>query len=353
MTTDKNPNKEYVLVPPNQTFERLAEPFRRELKFHCYRMLGSVHDAEDLIQETYLRAWRGFDRFDGRGSFRSWLYTIATNACLNALASRKNRQRLLPEQRETATLMAPGRSPVGTTATDLAWLEPYPDQFLEGIADNAPNPEARYASREAVRLAFIAAIQLLPPRQRAVLLLCDVLGWSAAETANLLGGSTASVNSGLQRARNTLSKRYSPGQHQSTQPAHEAQERLSRRYLEAWERMDIDGFVQLLKEEATLTMPPFSQWYQGREAIRAFHELVWPNFGGFRLFPTGANGQPAFALYDRNKSDGIWQAHSIHVLETEGDRIAALTIFVRPDGPRLFKVFGFPPKLTEMGLNSP
>src|SRR6266852_3508023 len=169
----------------NQAFERLAEPFRREIKLHCYRMLGSLHEADDLVQETYLRAWRSFDSFDG-GSFRAWLYRIATNACLNALASSKSMQRWVPDQQGPAAV----QTTVGAPATDVAWLEPYPDSNLEGIADDAPNPEARYTSREAVKLAFVAAIQQLPPRQRAVLLLCDVLGWAAAEAATLLGGST-------------------------------------------------------------------------------------------------------------------------------------------------------------------
>jgi RNA polymerase sigma-70 factor (ECF subfamily) len=232
--------------------------------------------------------------------------------------------------------------PDGVPAIDMAWLEPYPDQFLEGIADDAPNPEARYASREAVQLAFVAVIQQLPPRQRAVLLLGDVLGWSAAETATLLGGSTASVNSGLQRARNTIAKLYPDGRPPATPPPDEAQERLIRRYMQAWEGLDLDGFVELLKEDATLTMPLLRQWYAGRDAIRAFHRKVWKSFSGFRLLPTGANGQPAFALYGRNVTGGPWSAHSIHVLTLDRDRIAALTLFVKPDSPRLFEAFGFP-----------
>jgi RNA polymerase sigma-70 factor, ECF subfamily len=322
----------------NQAFERLAEPFRRELKLHCYRMVGSMHEAEDLVQETYLRAWRGFNRFDGRGSFRAWLYRIATNACLDALASRKNLQRLLPDQRAAAATEMPDGAP----ATDIAWLEPYPDQYLEGIADDAPNPEARYASREAVQLAFVAVIQQLPPRQRAVLLLCDVLGWSAVETATLLGGSTASVNSALQRARDTLAKRYPDGRPPAAPPPDEAQQRLIRRYVQAWEGMDLDGFMALLKEDATYTMPPLPQWYAGRDAIHAFFGKVWKAYGGFHLQPTGANRQPAFAAYCRTAAGGPWSAHSIHVLALDRDRIAALTFFVKPDGPRLFDSFGFP-----------
>jgi RNA polymerase sigma factor (sigma-70 family) len=186
----------------SQAFERLAEPFRREIKLHCYRMLGSLHEAEDLVQETWLRAWRSFDGFEAErpGSFRAWLYRIATKACLNAIDSRKHVQRLLPDQLGPATAQMPDGAP----ATEVAWLEPYPDSDLEGIADDAPNPEMRYASREAVQLAFVAAIQQLPPRQRAALMLCDVLGWASTEAATLLGGTTASINSALQRARETL-----------------------------------------------------------------------------------------------------------------------------------------------------
>ncbi len=196
-------NQEQAPERTNQAFEQLAGPFRREIKVHCYRMLGSLHEAEDLVQETYLRAWRSFDSFEG-GSFRAWLYRIATNACLNTLASRKSMQRWLPDQHGPAAV----ETTVGGPATDVAWLEPYPDSNLDGIADDAPNPEAHYTSREAVQLAFVATIQQLPPRQRAALLLCDVLGWAAAEAATLLGGSTASINSALQRARATLAKPY-------------------------------------------------------------------------------------------------------------------------------------------------
>jgi RNA polymerase sigma-70 factor, ECF subfamily len=213
-----------------ETFERLAEPLRREIKLHCYRMLGSLHDAEDLVQETYLRAWRSFEGFQG-GSFRAWLYRIATNVCLDALASRKHAQRLLPDQQAPATVAV--QMPDGAPSTEVAWLEPYPDSNLEGIADEAPNPEARYASREAVQLAFVAAIQQLPPRQRATILMCDVLGWAATEAATLLGGSTASINSALQRARETLAKSYPDGRPSVAPRPSPAQQKLLDRYLRA------------------------------------------------------------------------------------------------------------------------
>jgi RNA polymerase sigma-70 factor, ECF subfamily len=339
MTKAKSSGREQASKRATESFERLAEPFRRELKLHCYRMLGSVHEAEDLVQETYLRAWRNFDGFEG-GSFRAWLYRIATNACLNALANRKSAQRLLPDQEGPAT--ATVAMPDGAPPTDVAWLEPYPDSHLDGIADDAPSPEARYASREAVQLAFVAAIQQLPPRQRAALLLCDVMEWSADETAHLLGGSIASVNGALQRARDTLAKRYPAGRPSAAPPPNPAQQMLLRRYLQAWEGHDLDGFVALLKEDATFTMPPWPQWYAGRDAIRSFFATAWQICGGLRLVPTAANRQPAFAVYARAGAEAPFAAHSIHVLKLEHDMISTLTLFVEPGGERLFRAFGLP-----------
>jgi RNA polymerase sigma-70 factor, ECF subfamily len=320
----------------SQAFERLAEPFRREIKVHCYRMMGSLHEAEDLVQETYLRAWRSFDSFEaeGAGSLRAWLYRIATNACLNALDSRKHVQRLLPDQMGPATAQMPG-----APATEVAWLEPYPDSDLERVADDAPDPETHYASRQAVQLAFVAAIQELPPRQRAALMLCDVLGWAAAEAATLLGGSTASINSMLQRARETLAKRYPDGRPAAAPRPTPEQQQLLGRYLRAWEGHDLDGFVALLKEDATFVMPPWLQWYAGREAIRSFFAMAWQTCGGLRLVPTAANGQPAFAVYERSGTE--WAAHSIHVLTLEQEMISGITAFVMPD-LRLLDAFGLP-----------
>ena len=261
-------------------------------------MLGSVHEAEDAVQDAYLRAWRSYDSFDGRGSFRAWLYRIATNACLDALASRKNMRRLLPDQQAPAA--ATVHMPVGAPPTEQPWLEPYPDANLEEIADGAPNPAARYASREAVQLAFVAAIQQLPPRQRAALLgLCPVLGWTAAEAATLLSGSTASINSVLQRARETLAKRYPHGQPLVAHSPNPGERELLDRYLRAWEGNDLDGFVALLKEDATYTMPPWLQWYAGRDAMRSFFAIAWQGRGDVLLISTAANRQPAFAMYLR------------------------------------------------------
>jgi RNA polymerase sigma-70 factor (ECF subfamily) len=325
-------------APARGAFERLAEPFRRELKLHCYRMLGSLHEAEDVVQESYLRAWRSFDGFEGRGSLRGWLYQIATNACLDALASRKRQRRWLPDQRGPATAAMPDGKP----AADVAWLEPFPDSILEGITDSAPTPEARYVAKEAVQLAFVAAIQELPPRQRAALLLCDVLGWAATEAASLLGGSIASINSALQRARATLARRYPDGQPVAMSPPSATQQALLARYLEAWERLDLDGFVALLKEDATYTMPPLSQWYAGRSAIRSFFDWAWTNYDGYRLVPTAANRQPAFAGYSRSSVDAPWAAHSIHLLSLDDEAISRITLFVKPAAPRLFEAFGLP-----------
>ena len=329
----------------NESFERLAEPFRNELKLHCYRMMGSLHEAEDLVQDTFVRAWRSFGSFEGRGSFRGWIYQIATNTCLNAIAGRKSKQRFLPDKRFPATAQMPD----GTPASDVEWLEPYPDSELAGIHDEALNPEARYAARQAVQLAFVAAIQRLPPRQRAVLLLCDVLGWGAAEVATLLGGSTASVNSVLQRARVTMAKSHNEGERSIVSKPGPAQQNLLERYMKAWEELDLDKFVALLAEDATYTMPPLSQWYAGRRSIRAFFEWAWKDYEGYRLLPSAANGQSAFAAYSRSRAapDEPWAAHSIHLLTLAQDGISAITLFVKPDAPRLFQAFGLPLKIAD------
>jgi RNA polymerase sigma-70 factor (ECF subfamily) len=314
------------------------------------RMLGSIHEAEDLVQETFLRAWRSFDSFKNvEGvSLRAWLYRIATNARLNALASRKDTRRFLPYQLGPATLQMPS-----SPATDVAWLEPYPNAYLEGIGDEAPSPEARYAAREAVQLAFVAAIQVLPARQRAVLLLCDVLGWAAAQAATLLESSTASINSALQRARESLAKHYPGGRPQATPLSNPAQQKLLGRYLDAWQEHGVHGFTAILKEDATVTMPPWREWYAGRDAIVSFF-ATW-KCNGLRLVPTGANGQPAFAVYERTGgAERQWAARSIHVLTLKHEMIATMTVFGPPVGPNLFKSFGLPLILSDAaGASTP
>ena len=320
-------------------FERLTAAHRRALKLHCYRMMGSLHEADDLVQDTFLKAWRGRSQFDGRGSLRGWLYTIATNACLNAIKARSSAHRLVEP---------PGRPPTegraaGGPAAELAWLEPYPDTELPDLVDGEPGPEARYETREAVQLAFVAAIQLLPPRQRAALLLCDVLGWSALETAQLLGGSTASINSALQRARATLGERYPEGRPLQRGRPNREESLLLERYMQTWQAANLDGFIELLREDATYHMPPWLDWYQGREAIHGFFRTVWGNFAGYHAVATRANGQPAVAVYARRHQDPAWRAQSLHVIEPADDRIASLTVYVGPLGPDLFPAFGLPP----------
>jgi RNA polymerase sigma-70 factor (ECF subfamily) len=317
-------------------FQRAAESYRRELQLHCYRLLGSIHEAEDAVQETMLRAWRGFGSFEGRSSLRSWLYRIATNVCFNALAKRANSRRTLPESHGSPAARVPGESP----PTEIAWLEPYPDAELEGIVDASPGPPARYEQREAMQLAFIAAIQYLPGRQRAALLLHDVVGWSAGETAAILDMSAVAVNSALQRARATL-KRHSSSEGRSEREIATARQRaLLDRYVRAWEAKDLDGLMALLKEDAILSMPPVSEWYQGREAIRTLFAWAWEEFSysAFRMIETAANGQPAFALYARRKGDLQWHARAIHVLTFEGESISVLANFLDTD---LFRSFGF------------
>ena len=325
-------------------FQRLTEPHRRELQLHCYRMLGSLHDAEDLVQETFLRAWRGLDRFEGRASFRSWLYRIATNACLNALASSQSARRGLPQTYGPPT----DQMPEGQPNTEIAWLEPYPDTLLEGVPDAAPGPEAHYELQESVQIAFVAAIQHLPPRQRAVLLLRDVLGWSAAEAALLLESSVPSVNSALQRARATLAKQFPDGRPASQAAPDDRQRALLDRFVQCWEGADLDNLVALLREDAILSMPPREEWYQGRAAIRAFFTWAWSGrcVNPYRLIPTAANGQPAFIHYMRASNLAEYRAHAIWLPTLQDDTIAGLIAFVNP---QLAAAFGQPATLPPDG----
>jgi RNA polymerase sigma-70 factor, ECF subfamily len=320
------------------TFARFAEPHRQELKLHCYRMLGSLQDAEDAVQETFVKAWNALDEFEGRALFKHWLYRIATNACLNALTSRSRRGRLLPQQ-----LAGPSSElPQGQPDADVPWLQPYPDFELERIVDSSAGPERRYEVREAVRLAFMAAIQELPPRQRATLLLSDVIGWSPQEIASLLGGSVASINSVLQRARGTMHSRYGSGRSSQRAVQDSDHRLLLDRYVRAWESTDLDSFINLLKEDAVYSMPPRRQWYQGQEAIRWFFSNIWKSYGGFRLMRTSANDQPAFGLYTRANASAGWDAHSLQVLTLRADRISALTMFMKPLAATIFPAFRLP-----------
>lgn len=325
----------------SQRFSELTEPFRRELQVHCYRILGSLHDAEDMVQETMLRAWKRLDTYEGRASFRSWLYKIATNACLDALDQRRSR-RLLPNQ------CGPASDPqvqIAPPTQEILWLEPIPDEWLGD--SSAQNPEARYTDSESISLAFLTTVQTLVPRQRAVLILRDVLDFTANETAEILELTVSSVNSALHRARTAISKGYPRHEQPVANPPDEKTQRLLDDFVRAWERADVDGLVALLKHDAVLAMPPSPSWYQGGEAIRMFiAATVFADdgmFGGkaagrWILKRTNANGMPAFVIYQRTGMDQS-QAFGVHVLELEGNKLARFTSFIDPSLPARF---GFP-----------
>ncbi|MGH2919695.1 MAG: sigma-70 family RNA polymerase sigma factor [Solirubrobacteraceae bacterium] len=322
-------------------FAALVERHRGELQVHCYRMLGSLEDSEDLVQETFLRAWRkrASFSFEGRSSLRAWLYRIATNACLDVLRGRP--RRVLPPQ--VAAAADPSVAPA--PPADLPWLEPYPDRLLESIAPREDEPGAVVVARETIELAFLAAIAHLPPRQRAVLMLRDVLGWSAKDTAAMLDGSVAAVNSALQRARATLQDRLPERRTEwarSSGPSDEQRE-LLRRYLDAHERADAEALAELLREDARLTMPPHPTWYAGRDAIMtAMQPGFDPAFGRLRSVVTGANMQPAVAHYLRAPGEAEYRPLALDVLRIEGGRVAEITSFVLPE---LFADFGLAPTL--------
>jgi RNA polymerase sigma-70 factor, ECF subfamily len=305
-------------------YQRLVEPHRSELHAHCYRMLGSVQDAEDALQEALIRAWRGLPKFEGRSSLRSWLYRIATNTSLDAIDRRP--KRVLPID------YGPPADPhggVGEPVVESVWIEPYPDETL-GIEDGYASPDARYEQREAVELAFIAALQLLPANQRAVLILREVLGFSAQETAETLDTSVASVNSALQRARASIEKKL-PDQSQQETLGSLGDERLREiveQYADAWERSDVDTVVSMLAEDAAFTMPPMARWFQG-EGIRPWLETSsMTGEWGWRAIPTRANGQPALAFYNWDKEKGAHVPFAINVLTFEGEKIKEVDAFI-------------------------
>ncbi|HEX3691456.1 MAG TPA: sigma-70 family RNA polymerase sigma factor [Solirubrobacteraceae bacterium] len=318
-------------------FAKLTEPYARELQLHCYRIVGSLQDAEDLLQETMLAAWRGLEQFEGRSSLRAWLYTIATNRCLNALRDRQRRPQAAPGDRAGRdTLTHPPES-----VAEIAWLQPYPDALLEGVIDAAPGPEARYEAKESVALAFVSGLQHLAPRQRAVLVLRDVLGFHADEVADMLGSSEASVNSALQRARGTLDTRMAPRQERLSVPSGEDAD-IVHRFAAAFESDDVDAVVALLTEDAVVSMPPEPEWHQGRAAIERFlrerHAERQPR--AWRFVPVGANLQPAYAYY--LEEAGEWMRGGMFVLGVRADGITSVTRF--PDGGLLDR-FGAPPRL--------
>lgn len=327
----------------------LIEPYRQELLLHCYRLLGSLHDAEDAVQETMLRAWRHFGTFTEKapGSLRSWLYTIATHTSLDIL--KKRSPRTLPT---IASPVSDPTKPVAPRNAEVLWLEPFPDSWLVSVEEQAENPETRYTRYESVSLAFLAALQLLSPRQRAILLLSDVLDWRASEIGQWLDISVSAVNSALHRARVTLEKNYTGEKHETAQLGHmdETMHSLLARYLQAWETDDVDGLVALLKEDATLSMPPVPSWYQGREAIRSLLlAVLFPSgvYKLWRLLPTRANGQPAFVVYRADEVTGSYRAFALQVVtfakaSRDPWQIASVTAFLDPD---LATSFGFPLQL--------
>ena len=328
-TRPTNPNEERLLADARTgdegAFGRLVEPYRSELHAHCYRMLGSVHDAEDSLQDAMLRAWRGLKSFEGRSSLRSWLYTIATNTCLNAIAKRP--KRVLPVDYAPAT--DPHAGP-GEPVVESVWVEPYPDEML-GIEDGYAAPEARYEQRESIELAFVAALQHLPPNQRAVLILREVLGFSAKEVADTLDTSTASVNSALQRARAAVEERTPEQSQQATLRAlgDDELKEIVDRYVEAWEQCDVETVVAMLSEDVTFAMPPLASWFHGRESLREFL-AGWPMSGAWkwRAVRTTANGQPALAFYTWDADEQAYMPFALNVLTFRGDKISDVVAFI-------------------------
>jgi RNA polymerase sigma-70 factor (ECF subfamily) len=316
--------------PGGDDFGLLADSYRKELLAHCYRMLGSVDEAEDQVQETLLRAWRSYGEFEGRSSMRTWLYRIATNSCLRALETRARRP--LP-----SGLGAPAddaSAPLSGPALDVPWLQPMPDAMIAG---SAADPASVVASRTGIRLAMIAALQYLPGRQRAVLILRDVLGWHAAEVADLLGTSEAAANSALQRARARMAS-LAPAEEDIGEPDEPGLRDILERYATAWETADVAALTELLRRDAVMEMPPQLTWFAGRSVIGEFlARIVLPRPGQFRMLPVAANGQPGFAAYARE--DGRYQAHAIQVLTAGAGRISRIVSF---NDAALFPAFGLP-----------
>jgi RNA polymerase sigma-70 factor, ECF subfamily len=326
---------EAAIAGKDEAFGELVEPHRRALHAHCYRMLGSLQDAEDAVQETLLRAWRGLKRFEGRSSLRSWLYTIATNVCLRAIERRPSR--VLP-----IDYGPPGdpHEPVREPLVESAWMEPYPDEQL-GFEESLAGPEARYEQRESIELAFIAALQHLPARQRAVLILRDVLGFSGAEVAETLETTPASVYSALQRAHATLDERRPDRSQQATLHSldDEQLKGIVERYVDAWARSDVGTIVGMLTETATLAMPPIPSWYRGRDAIQmVLSSVVLDGTRSWRMLATSANGQLAVGAYELDGS-GVYAPHGVTVLTLKGDLIDEITHFRTP---ALNERFGLP-----------
>jgi len=316
-------------------FRDLTKPFGRELQVHCYRMLGSLQDAEDAFQETLLAAWQGFARFEGRSSLRTWLYRVATNRCLDARRSASRR----PAKEWDVPGVEP---PEPTRLGEVAWLEPYPDAWLAGASDVPLGPEARYAQVESISLAFVTALQVLPPRQLAVLVLRDVLGFHADEVADMLESSLGSVNSALKRARATLQRRFSATGDREPPPSvgSTAENAVVAKFARAWESADLEALVDLLTDDVFISMPPMPFEYEGREVVARFCASILDAGRRFDLVPTRANGQPAFGVYLRTP-ENISQGACLYVLTLAADRICAMTRFENS----VFPSFGLPRSL--------
>ncbi|HEY3728193.1 MAG TPA: sigma-70 family RNA polymerase sigma factor [Solirubrobacteraceae bacterium] len=316
---------EAAMAGDERAFSRLVEPCRGELHAHCYRMLGSVYDAEDALQEALLRAWRGLARFEGRSSVRSWLYTIATNACLTQIARRP--KRVLPIDYGPA---ADPHTPPGEPVVESVWMEPYPDEML-GVEDGFAAPEARYEQREGVELAFVASLQHLAPNQRAVLILREVLGFSAKETASMLETTVASVNSALQRARTAVEQRIPDQTQQATLRTlgDDGLREIVDRYVDAWERDDVEAFAAMLTSDATFAMPPLATWYATRQGIATW-AAASPMSGAWRWRSvlTRANGQPALAFYAWDEKEQAHLPFALNVLTFRGTLISNVTAFI-------------------------
>jgi len=302
-------------------FQELIEPYRRELQVHCYRMLGSFQDAEDALQDTLVTAWRGLGGFEGRASMRTWLYRIATNRCLTALRAASRR----PAKEWDVPQVDP---PEPTGFGEVVWLEPFPDALLEGASDVPLGPEARYERTEAISLAFVTALQVLPPRQLTVLILRDVLGFHASEVADMLDSSVESVTSALKRARASLERRLSLTADREPAPAPDspAEHAIVAKFATAWESADVDALVALLTDDVFVSMPPMPLEYVGRDAVARFSASIFRAGRRFDLVPTRANGQPAFGAYLRSPT-GIRHGVGLYVLTLTGDRICAMTRF--------------------------
>ena len=302
-------------------FRELTEPHRRELQVHCYRMLGSFQDAEDALQDTLLAAWQGFGGFEGRASLRTWLYRIATNRCLNA---RRSASRRLAKEWDVPNVEPPEPTRLG----EVVWLEPFPDALLKEAIDVPLGPEARYEQAESVSLAFVTALQVLPPRQLAVLILRDVLGFHASEVAGMLDSTVESVNSALKRARVSLQRRRPPaaGDGPLPAPGSPSEDAIVAKFVRAWESADLDALVALLTDDVFVSMPPMPFEYEGRDVVARFCASLFRSGRRFDLVPTRANGQPAFGAYLRAPG-GISHGMGLYVLTLTGDRICAMTRF--------------------------